>query len=71
MILTTDEIDRLEKIIPLGWSIFSYINKWMIIPLFSLLSGLNSGIIILILTLILKTLNPLDAFELDVAIEIK
>jgi YidC/Oxa1 family membrane protein insertase len=46
----------LEKIIPLGWSIFSYINKWMIIPLFSLLSGLNSGIIILILTLILKTL---------------
>jgi len=46
----------LEKIIPLGWSVFSYINKWMIIPLFSLLSGLNSGIIILILTLILKTL---------------
>jgi YidC/Oxa1 family membrane protein insertase len=46
----------LEKIIPLGWSVFSYINKWMIIPLFSLLSNLNSGIIILILTLILKTL---------------
>ncbi|MCD6019258.1 MAG: hypothetical protein K0S53_2379 [Bacteroidetes bacterium] len=46
----------LEKIIPLGWSVFSYINKWMIIPLFSLLSGLNSGIIILILTLILKAL---------------
>ena len=47
---------ELEKIIPLGWSVFSYINKWMIIPLFDLLSGLNSGIIILILTLILKTL---------------
>jgi YidC/Oxa1 family membrane protein insertase len=46
----------LEEIIPLGWSVFSYINKWMIIPLFSLLSDLNSGIIILILTLILKTL---------------
>lgn len=46
----------LERMIPLGWSVFSYINKWMIIPLFSLLSGLNSGIIILILTLILKTL---------------
>lgn len=46
----------LEEIIPLGWSIFSYINKWMIIPLFNLFSGLNSGIIILILTLILKTL---------------
>lgn len=47
---------NLEEIIPLGWSVFSYINKWMIIPLFSLFSGLNSGIIILILTLILKTL---------------
>ncbi|MES2566044.1 MAG: membrane protein insertase YidC [Bacteroidota bacterium] len=46
----------LEKIIPLGWSVFSYINKWMIIPLFNIFSGLNSGIIILILTLILKTL---------------
>lgn len=46
----------LEDIIPLGWSVFSYINKWMIIPLFSLLSGMNTGIIILILTLILKTL---------------
>jgi YidC/Oxa1 family membrane protein insertase len=46
----------LEDMIPLGWSVFSYINKWMIIPLFSLLSGLNCGIIILILTLILKTL---------------
>lgn len=46
----------LEKIIPTGWSIFSYINKWMVIPLFNLFSGLNAGIIILILTLILKTL---------------
>lgn len=46
----------LENIIPTGWSVFSYINKWMVIPLFSLLSGLNSGIIILILTLVLKTL---------------
>jgi YidC/Oxa1 family membrane protein insertase len=53
--LKTYDLD-LEEIIPLGWSVFSYINKWMIIPLFSLLSGLNSGIIILILTLILKTL---------------
>lgn len=54
-ILKAYDID-LEKIIPLGWSVFSYINKWMIIPLFSLLSGLNSGIVILILTLVLKTL---------------
>lgn len=46
----------LETIIPTGWSIFSYINKWMVIPLFNLFSGLNAGIIIFILTLILKTL---------------
>jgi YidC/Oxa1 family membrane protein insertase len=46
----------LQKIIPTGWSIFSYINKWMVIPLFNGLSSLNSGLIILILTLILKTL---------------
>lgn len=46
----------LQKIIPTGWSVFSYINKWMVIPLFNGLSSLNSGLIILILTLILKTL---------------
>ena len=46
----------LHQIIPTGWSIFSYINKWMVIPLFDGLSSLNSGLVILILTLILKTL---------------
>ena len=46
----------LYKIIPTGFSIFSYINKWMVIPLFSLLSFFNMGVVILILTLILKTL---------------
>lgn len=46
----------LEDIIPTGWSIFSYINKWMVIPLFNILSGLNSGLVILVLTLILKAL---------------
>lgn len=46
----------LEKIIPTGWSIFSYINKWLVIPLLNLFSNVNAGIIILILTLIIKTL---------------
>lgn len=46
----------LQKMIPTGWSIFSYINKWLVIPLFNLLSGLNYGIVILILTLIVKVL---------------
>ncbi len=46
----------LEELIPTGWSIFSYINKWLVIPLFNakLLSPLGMGIIILILTLIVK-----------------
>lgn len=45
---------ELEKLIPMGWSIFSYINRGMVIPLFDWLSGMNAGIIILILTLIVK-----------------
>ena len=48
--------DELEEIIPTGWSIFSYINKWMVIPLFDALSFMNMGIVILILTLIIKVI---------------
>ncbi|MGZ3921124.1 MAG: membrane protein insertase YidC [Bacteroidia bacterium] len=44
----------LERIVPTGWSVFSYINKWMVIPLFNGLSSLNMGIVILILTIIVK-----------------
>jgi YidC/Oxa1 family membrane protein insertase len=44
----------LEKIVPTGWSIFSYINKWLVIPLFNGLGSLNMGIVILLLTLIVK-----------------
>ncbi len=45
---------ELEKLIPMGWSIFSYINRGMVIPLFHWLEGMNAGIILLILTLIVK-----------------
>jgi YidC/Oxa1 family membrane protein insertase len=44
----------LERIVPTGWSVFSYINKWMVIPLFNGLSNMNMGIVILILTIIVK-----------------
>lgn len=47
---------ELEKIIPTGWSIFSYLNKWMVIPIMNAFSGLSYGIVILILTVILKIL---------------
>ena len=46
----------LEQIVPTGWSIFSYINKWLVIPLFNALSSLNMGWVILILTLVVKIL---------------
>lgn len=48
----------LERQIPLGWSFFlmQWINRYAVIPVFDFLSGfgLNYGIIILILTILLK-----------------
>lgn len=44
------------KVIPLGWSIFRWINTWVIIPVFNFLGqfGWNYGIIILLLTIFIK-----------------
>lgn len=49
---------ELEKQINLGWKIFGWLNRLLTIPIFNFLSGfnLNFGIIILILTVILKLL---------------
>lgn len=49
---------ELEKQINLGWKIFGWLNRFLTIPIFNFLSGfnLNYGIIILILTVILKLL---------------
>ncbi len=46
----------LEKQIPLGWGIFGWVNRFCVIPVFNFLSGfnLNYGIIILILTVLIK-----------------
>ena len=48
----------LEKQINLGWKIFGWLNRLLTIPIFNFLNGfnLNYGIIILILTIILKLL---------------
>jgi len=53
-----------EEIIPLGWGIFGWVNRVAVIPIFDFLknsAGLtNFGLIILILTLIIKlSLSPL------------
>jgi len=46
---------QLEQLVPLGWSLFRYINKWIIIPIFDWLTTWTSiGIAILLLTLIIK-----------------
>ncbi len=46
----------LEELIPLGWGILSWINRFAVIPVFNFLEGfnINYGIIILILTILLK-----------------
>lgn len=45
-----------EEIINLGWGIFGFVNKYMIIPIFNVLNstGLQIGIIILMLTFVLR-----------------
>ena len=50
-----------EKIIPLGWGIFGWVNKYIIINIFDFLSKYftNYGLIILLLTIIIKlALSP-------------
>lgn len=51
---------EMQQMIPLGWGFFllNWINRFAVIPVFNYLEGfnLNYGIIILILTLLLKTL---------------
>lgn len=46
----------LQKIIPLGWGIFGWVNKFMVIPIFNFLSSFlsNYGLVILLLTIMIK-----------------
>ncbi|MFN3918294.1 MAG: membrane protein insertase YidC [Flavobacteriales bacterium] len=47
---------EMENIVNLGWGIFGWTNKYLIIPIFNLLnkSTLNVGLLIILLTLIVK-----------------
>jgi len=53
--LQKEEID-LQKMIPLGWGIFGWVNKGIVIPIFNWLDNYfaSYGLIILLLTLIIK-----------------
>ena len=54
--ITPDEDLHLTKLIPLGWSLFRWINTLIVIPVFTFLGKYiaSYGIIILILTLFIK-----------------
>lgn len=47
---------ELHRMIPLGWGIFGWVNRWMVLPIFNFLDGKigSMGILILLLTLIIK-----------------
>ena len=53
---TLKSYDRnLEKIVPLGWGIFGWINKFIFIPLFGFLSSfMGLGIAIIVFTILIK-----------------
>ena len=46
----------MEKLLPLGWGIFGWVNKFVVIPIFNFLSEYigSFGLIILLLTIIIK-----------------
>jgi YidC/Oxa1 family membrane protein insertase len=53
---------KLNNLIPLGWGIFGWVNKFAIIPMFNLFSQFisNFGLIILLMTVVIKlVLSPL------------
>ena len=53
---------HLERLVPLGWGIFGWVNRWLVIPTFDILGKWisNYGIIILLLTIIIKIIiSPL------------
>ena len=62
--VTVDGVDDLclERLVPLGWGIFGWINRWVVIPVFDFLRNYisNFGIIILILVVLVKlVLSPI------------
>lgn len=54
--LYPDEDLELTRLLPLGWTLFRWINEYFVIPIFDFLSKYisNAGIVILLLTIIIK-----------------
>jgi YidC/Oxa1 family membrane protein insertase len=55
--LPADQKLKLRDVVPLGWGIFGWVNRFAIIPMFNLFSSFigNFGIIILLMTIVIKT----------------
>ena len=56
--LRRTEIDQFDRIIDLGWGIFGWMNRFLVIPIFNFLEQFNLGygLIIFVLTLVIKLL---------------
>lgn len=60
--LADKDKNHFEQLVPLGWFIFHIVNEYFVIPIFNWLSslGISMGIVILLLTLIVKiVISPL------------
>ena len=60
--IPSDQKLKLRDLVPLGWGIFGWVNRFAIIPMFNLFSNFidNFGIIILLMTVVIKlVLYPL------------
>ncbi len=55
-LIAADKDLEMENLVYLGWPLFRIINRWFIMPLFDFLSGfgMNMGIVLLLLTIIVK-----------------
>ncbi len=55
-VLSTYEGKQLDRIVSLGWGIFRWINKYVFIPVFSVLSSIigNYGIVIILMTIVVR-----------------
>ncbi len=55
--LPADQKLKLRDVVPLGWGIFGWVNRFAIIPMFNLFSSFigNFGIIILLMTIVIKS----------------
>ncbi len=55
-VLSTYKGKQLDRIVSLGWGIFRWINKYVFIPVFSVLSSIigNYGIVIILMTIVVR-----------------